>query len=92
MQNPEHFRAENEHMYWYRSSCIGTHDEKRGSGQPVPLQVEPVPVHSSSGQSVPVQVEPVPVHQPVPVHPSGEQPIPVQVEPVPIQVVLAAPV
>ena len=86
MQNPEHFQAENEHLYWYRSSYTGTHGEKRDSGQPVPVQVEPVPVHPSSGQPVPVQVEPVLVH------PSSEQPIPVQVEPVPVQVVLAAPV
>ena len=28
MQNPEHFRAENEHMYGYMSSCTGTHGEK----------------------------------------------------------------
>ena len=86
MQNPEHFRVENEHLYLYKSSCIGTHGEKRGSGQPVPVQVEPVPVHPSSGQPIPLQVEPVPVH------PSNVQPIPVQVEPVPVQVVPAAPV
>ena len=86
MQNPEHFRAENEHLYRYGSSCTGTHGEKRGSGQPVPVQVEPVPVRPSSGQPVPVQVEPAPVH------PSSEQPIPVQVEPVSVQVVPAAPV
>ena len=61
MQNLEHFRAENEHLYRYRSSCTGTHGEKRSSGQPVPVQVEPVPVHLSSEQPIPVQVEPVPV-------------------------------
>ena len=61
MQNPEHFRVANEHLYRYRSSCTGTHGEKRGSGQPVPVQVEPVPVHPSSEQPIPVQVEPVPV-------------------------------
>ena len=71
MQNPEHFRAENEHLYRYRSSCTGTHGEKKGNGQPVP-------VHPSGGQPVPVQVEPVPVH------PISEQPIPVQVELVPV--------
>ena len=45
MQNLEHFRAENEHMYRYMSSCTDTHGEKRGSGQHVPVHVEHVPVH-----------------------------------------------
>ena len=54
MQNPEHSRAENEHLYQYRSSCTGTHGAKMGSGQPVP-------VHPNSEQPVPVQVKAVPV-------------------------------
>ena len=54
MQNPEHSRAENEHLYRYRSSCTGTHGVKMGSGQPVP-------VHPSNEQPVPVQVKAVPV-------------------------------
>ena len=54
-------RAENEHLYRYRSSCIGTPCAKMGSGQPVPVQVEPVLVHPSSEQPVPVQVKAVPV-------------------------------
>ena len=45
MKNPKHFRAENEHMYRYMSSCTGTHVGKRGSGQHVPVHVEHVPVH-----------------------------------------------
>ena len=61
MQNPEHSRAENEHLYRYRSSCIGTHGKKRGSVQPVPVQVEPVPVHPISEKPVQVQVKAVPV-------------------------------
>ena len=61
MQNPEHFQAENEHLYRYRSSCTGTHGKKRGSVQPVLVQVELVPVHPSSEQPVPVQVKAVPV-------------------------------
>ena len=73
------FSDRKQHLYRYRSSCTGTHGEKGGSGQHVP-------VHPSSGQHVPVQVEHVLVH------PSSEQPIPVQVEPVPVQVVLAAPI
>ena len=36
--------------------------------QPVPVQVEPVPVHPSSEQPVPVQVKAVPV-QVVPIAP-----------------------
>ena len=80
------FSDRKQHLYRYRSSCTGTHGEKGGSGQHVPIQVEHVPVHPRSGQHVPVQVEHVPVH------PSSEQPIPVQVEPVPVQVVLAAPI
>ena len=54
MQNPEHFRAENEHLYRYKSSCTGTHGKKRGS-------VQPVPVHPSSEQPIPVQVKALPV-------------------------------
>ena len=54
-------RAENEHLYRYRSSCTGTPCAKMGSGQPVPVQVEPVPVHPSSEQPIPVQVKVVPV-------------------------------
>ena len=61
-------RAENEHLYRYRSSCTGTPYAKMGSGQPVPVQVEPVPVHPSSEQPIPVQVKAVPV-QVVPVAP-----------------------
>ena len=68
------FRAENEHLYRYRSSCTGTPCAKMGSGQPVPVQVEPVPVHPSSEQPIPVQVKAVPV----------------QVKAVPVQVVPAA--
>ena len=49
-------RAENEHLYRYRSSCTGTPCAKMGSVQPVPVQVEPIPVHLSSEQPVPVQV------------------------------------
>ena len=67
-------RAENEHLYQYRSSRTGTPCAKMGSVQPVPVQVKPVPV----------QVEPVPVH------PSSEQHVPVQVKVVPIQVVPVA--
>ena len=47
-------RAENEHLYQYRSSCTGTPCAKMGSGQPVP-------VHPSSEQPIPVQVKAVPV-------------------------------
>ena len=54
-------RAENEHLYRYRSSCTGTPCAKMGSGQPVRVQVEPVPVHPSSEQPIPVQVKAVPV-------------------------------
>ena len=54
-------RAKNEHLYRYRSSCTGTPCAKMGSGQPVPVQVEPVPVHPSSEQPIPVQVKAVPV-------------------------------
>ena len=61
MQNPEHSRAENKHLYRYRSSCTSTHGAKMGSGQPVPVQVEPVLVHPSSEQPIPVQVKAVPV-------------------------------
>ena len=57
MQNPEHFREENKHLYQYRSSCTGTHGKKRGSVQLVPVQVEHVPVHPSSEQPVPIQVK-----------------------------------
>ena len=49
-------RAENEHLYQYRSSCTGTPYAKMGSGQPVPVQV-----HPSSEQPIPVQVKAVPV-------------------------------
>ena len=68
LQNPEHPEQKNEHMYRYRSSCTDTPCAKMGSGQPVPVQVEPVPVHPSSEQPVPVQVKAVPV-QVVPVAP-----------------------
>ena len=67
-------RAENEHLYWYRSCCTGTPCAKMGSGQhvpvqvDVPVQVQPVPVHPSSEQPIPVQVKAVPV-QVVPVAP-----------------------
>ena len=61
MQNPKHSRAKNEHLYRYRSSCTGTHGAKMGSGQPVPVGVELVPVHPSSEQPIPVQVKAVPV-------------------------------
>ena len=61
MQNPEHSRAENEHLYRYRSSCTGTHGVKMVSGQPIPVQVEPISVHPNSEQPVPVQVKAVPV-------------------------------
>ena len=47
-------RAQNEHLYRYRSSCTGTPCAKMGSGQPVP-------VHPSSEQPVLVQVQDVPV-------------------------------
>ena len=45
-------RAENEHLYRYRSSCTGTPCAKMGSGQPVP-------VHPSSEQPIPAQVKAV---------------------------------
>ena len=61
-------RAENERLYRYRSSCTGTPCAKMGSVQPIPVQVEPVPVHPSSEQPVPIQVKAVPV-QVVPVAP-----------------------
>ena len=61
MQNPTHSRPKNEHLYRYRSSCTGTPCAKMDSGQPVPVQVESVPVHPSSEQHVPVQVKAVPV-------------------------------
>ena len=32
-----------------------------GSGQPVPVQVEPIPVHPSIEQPIPVQVKALPV-------------------------------
>ena len=54
MQNPEPFRAENEHLYRYMSSCTSTHGKKGGS-------VQPVPVHPSSEQPIPVQVKVVPI-------------------------------
>ena len=54
-------RAENEHLYRYQSRCTGTPCAKMGSGQLVPVQVEPVPVHPSSEQPVPVEVKAVPV-------------------------------
>ena len=54
-------QAENEHLYRYRSRCIGTPCAKMGSGQPVPVQVEPLLVHPSSEQPISVQVKAVPV-------------------------------
>ena len=54
-------RTENEHLYWYRSRCTGTPCKKMGSVQPVPVQVEPVPVHPNCEQPVPVQVKAVPI-------------------------------
>ena len=77
-EKSRHFRAENEHMYRYMSSCTGTHGGKRGSGQHVPI-------HPYSSQHVPVHVEHVPVH------PSSVQHVPVHVEHVPVHVVPAAP-
>ena len=74
-EKSRHFRAENEHMYRYMSSCTGTHGGKRGSGQHVPVHVEHVPVHPCSSQHVPVHVEHVPVH------PSSDQHVPVHVVP-----------
>ena len=61
LQNSEHPEQKNERLYRYRSSCTGTPCAKMGSGQPVPIQVEPVLVHPSSEQPVPVQVKVVPV-------------------------------
>ena len=55
-------RAENEHLYRYRSSCTGTPCAKMGSGQPVP-------VHPSNEQPVLVQVKAVPI-QVVPAAPA----------------------
>ena len=54
-------RAENKHLYRYRSSCTDTPCAKMGSGQHVPVKVEPVPVHPSNEQPIPVQVKAVPV-------------------------------
>ena len=54
-------RAENEHLYRYKSRCIGTPCAKMGSVQPVSVHVEPVPVHPNSEQPIPVQVKAVPV-------------------------------
>ena len=59
MQKSQTSRAENEHLYRYRSSCTGTPCAKMGNGQPVPVQVEPVLVHPSNEQPIPVQVKTV---------------------------------
>ena len=54
-------QAENENLYRYRSSCTGIPCAKMSSGKPVPVQVEPIPVHPSSEQPIPVQVKAVPI-------------------------------
>ena len=61
LQNPEHPEQKT-------STCTGTDQavpvhlvQKMGSGQPVPVQVEPVPVHPSNEQPIPIQVKAVPV-------------------------------
>ena len=50
------------------STCTGTGQavpvhlvQKKGSGQPISVQVAPVPVHPNNEQPIPVQVKAVPV-------------------------------